>query len=390
MADELSNCSFYIPWSPSILTNIDSLHNSVQYFFDNGWIESTSLANELVNRTTEMKNHLIQEDSISSIKKMDKFIGRIVNLMCDSVYQPQSTINYWAGKYLYNICSYIKVKTIHSIETTSFASTIPSSLYVGKDSVTINIKGVGFYYDTELYVNGHVCYFRIKTDTTAILKVVAKYLTRAGKIKISGINQITDFTNPIYLKVKPIVTLISPGITFPGAGSFTLEVKGKGFTANSKVLWNDAQRTTTFVADSLLKASILAQDVSAAGTYKVNVLTGDSLDILSDSLLFKVVTRLPKSIHLLAEKLVDNNDGTFTAYYGYRNMNPETVYIPIGDKNYFSPGLADRGQVTTFYPGRQKYAFSVQMTAGEILNWNLNGRHIKVKTQCDTGVKRKN
>ena len=58
-----------------------------------------------------------------------------------------------------------------------------------------------------------------------------------------------------------------------GAPAFTLTVTGSGFVSASVVRWNGAARTTTFVIDTQLQASIPASDVAVAGTAQVSVLT---------------------------------------------------------------------------------------------------------------------
>ncbi len=75
-----------------------------------------------------------------------------------------------------------------------------------------------------------------------------------------------------------------------------------------------------------------------------------------------------------------NSDGSFTMVFGYLNRNyVEEPEIPIGTLNSFSPGRADRGQPTHFYPRRQSFVFSVTVPAdwGEKeLVWTVthNGR----------------
>jgi hypothetical protein len=57
-----------------------------------------------------------------------------------------------------------------------------------------------------------------------------------------------------------------------------------------------------------------------------------------------------------------NPDGTFEMYFGYMNRNfEENLVIPIGAENGFSPGGADRGQPTFFYPRRQMFLFHVRV-----------------------------
>jgi hypothetical protein len=75
-----------------------------------------------------------------------------------------------------------------------------------------------------------------------------------------------------------------------------------------------------------------------------------------------------------------NPDGTFNLVFGYMNRNyAEEPEIPIGPNNNFSPGPADQGQPTHFYPRRQQFMFKVKVPADfgtKELVWTLtrNGK----------------
>src|SRR5262245_40165564 len=75
-----------------------------------------------------------------------------------------------------------------------------------------------------------------------------------------------------------------------------------------------------------------------------------------------------------------NSDGSFNLVFGYLNRNyEEEPEIPIGPGNNFSPGPADRGQPTHFYPRRQQFMFKVRVPADfgkQELVWTLtrNGK----------------
>jgi hypothetical protein len=59
-----------------------------------------------------------------------------------------------------------------------------------------------------------------------------------------------------------------------------------------------------------------------------------------------------------------NADGTFNLVFGYMNRNyQEQPEIPIGPNNNFSPGPADQGQPTHFYPRRQQFLFKIKVPA---------------------------
>ena len=75
-----------------------------------------------------------------------------------------------------------------------------------------------------------------------------------------------------------------------------------------------------------------------------------------------------------------NPDGSFNMVFGYMNRNyQESPEIPVGPDNSFSPGPADQGQPSHFYPRRQQFMFKVRVPADfgkkEIV-WTLtrNGR----------------
>src|SRR6476661_8233465 len=75
-----------------------------------------------------------------------------------------------------------------------------------------------------------------------------------------------------------------------------------------------------------------------------------------------------------------NADGSFNLVFGYLNRNyEEEPELPIGAANSFSPGPADRGQPTHFYPRRQQFMFKVHVPSDfgkKELVWSItrNGR----------------
>ena len=78
-----------------------------------------------------------------------------------------------------------------------------------------------------------------------------------------------------------------------------------------------------------------------------------------------------------------NPDGSFTLMFGYMNQNWEQEPdVPVGADNSFSPGPADRGQPTHFFPRRNRFVFKINVPADfgtEELVWTLtvNGQTVK-------------
>ena len=79
----------------------------------------------------------------------------------------------------------------------------------------------------------------------------------------------------------------------------------------------------------------------------------------------------PSPITVIGECVQDNKDGTFTAYFGYNNSGGVTTVVEGMDtKNSFAPAPADRGQPTTFQPGRQAGVFSLTFD-GSVATWTV-------------------
>jgi hypothetical protein len=70
------------------------------------------------------------------------------------------------------------------------------------------------------------------------------------------------------------------------------------------------------------------------------------------------------------ECVIDQDNGTQLARFGYENRGPVTVQLPIGPLNNFSPRAAGRGQGEAFRPGRVAGHVNVQVTTGS-LEWTL-------------------
>ncbi len=73
------------------------------------------------------------------------------------------------------------------------------------------------------------------------------------------------------------------------------------------------------------------------------------------------------------ECVVAQPNGTFVAWFGYRNPNASPVTFAVGMTNRFTLIPTNRSQPTVFQPGRQVRVFSVAFP-GTNLVWTLNGR----------------
>jgi subtilisin family serine protease len=77
---------------------------------------------------------------------------------------------------------------------------------------------------------------------------------------------VTTPPNPV-----PSIGSLSPAQAVSGGSAFTLTVNGAGFVSSSVVRWNGADRSTTFISSTQLRAAISATDIAAFGTAQVTV-----------------------------------------------------------------------------------------------------------------------
>jgi hypothetical protein len=58
----------------------------------------------------------------------------------------------------------------------------------------------------------------------------------------------------------------------------------------------------------------------------------------------------------------ENDDGSFTMFFGYMNTNwAQEFDIPVGADNNIEPGGPDQGQPTHFYPRRNPFLFTIRV-----------------------------
>lgn len=173
----------------------------------------------------------------------------------------------------------------------------------------------------------------------------------------------------------PTIGTLSSQNVLVGSGAFTLSVNGKNFTLTSKVQLNGTNRATTFVADTLLQATIRAGDVDTVTTAYIAVRDSiaPSSHATTDSLALNIAS-VPSLVPIL-NCITQQNDTTYTAWFGYENDDTTSIFVPAGSQNKFSPIPNDRTQPTVFEPGKKDRVFSVVFN-GKNLTWNLNGNEV--------------
>lgn len=81
-----------------------------------------------------------------------------------------------------------------------------------------------------------------------------------------GYDRFTRGSGGATVNPVPTITSVSPANISTGSGAFTLTVNGSGFINGSVIRINGSDRTTTFVSDTQLSATVNAADIGASGS----------------------------------------------------------------------------------------------------------------------------
>lgn len=87
-----------------------------------------------------------------------------------------------------------------------------------------------------------------------------------------------------------------------------------------------------------------------------------------------------KDVTPIFECAAPNSDGSYTAFFSYDNRSTEEVQAPVGGQNQFTSPPKDRGQPTTFAPGRHVAVFGTRFQAGDTPQWHLGNKSAKANT----------
>ncbi len=105
--------------------------------------------------------------------------------------------------------------------------------------------------------------------------------------------------------------------------------------------------------------------------YRIGAYKGGVIVAYSDTEHITAQSVCPiKKVSPILECVDANNDGTYTAHFGYENLYNSNLTIAIGSKNKFTPTPINRGQPSTFTPGRVIDSFQVNFN-GSNLVWYL-------------------
>jgi hypothetical protein len=119
---------------------------------------------------------------------------------------------------------------------------------------------------TTTFINVGKLTTTLPASDTATAGTYAITVMNPGGAVSNAVNLVVTATNPV-----PTAGRVSPNREPVGSPQFTMTVTGTGFRSSSVVRFNGNNRTTTFVSDVQLTATIPASDMLVPGPYPITV-----------------------------------------------------------------------------------------------------------------------
>jgi hypothetical protein len=152
----------------------------------------------------------------------------------------------------------------------------PSSVVVGSPAFELTVSGSGFVSGSTVQWNETARVTTFMSSTSLKAAIPAADVASAGTAQVRVVNPAPGGGNSASLTFTvqnpaPQVTSLIPATVTVGASAFELTLTGTGFVPGAVVLWNGADRPTTFVNSMRLTATIAAADVVVEGRFPVTV-----------------------------------------------------------------------------------------------------------------------
>ncbi len=143
----------------------------------------------------------------------------------------------------------------------------PSSVVVGNAAFELTVAGSGFVSGSTVQWNETARATSFVNSTSLRAAITAADVASAGTAQVRVVNPAPGGGPSAALtftvnNAAPQVTSLIPATVVAGQSAFELTLTGTGFVQGAVVLWNGADRPTTFVNAMRLTASISATDVA--------------------------------------------------------------------------------------------------------------------------------
>jgi hypothetical protein len=152
----------------------------------------------------------------------------------------------------------------------------PGGILVGSSTFDIVVSGSNFVSASKVQWNGQDRYTTFLGSGQLRASIPASDVATANNVGVMVSNPSPGggASNALAFSVNnpaPSIVCLNPISVVAGSTAFTLIVHGSGFVAASTVQWNGANRTTTYISGTELRAAISTGDISNAGAGSITV-----------------------------------------------------------------------------------------------------------------------
>ena len=173
----------------------------------------------------------------------------------------------------------------------------PAKVLAGSAAFELTVNGSAFVTGATVHWNGTPRATTFVASTALRAAIAAADVATAGSVQVTVVNPSPGggTSAPIAFAIDPVapvlaITSLEPPGVVAGHLAFDLVVTGTGFVQGATVQWNGANRVTTFVSTTQVKAAIAAVDVANPVSVPVTVTNPAPAAGTSNALIFVVTT----------------------------------------------------------------------------------------------------
>jgi hypothetical protein len=165
----------------------------------------------------------------------------------------------------------------------TITSLSPTSATAGGVGFTLTVNGTNFDSSAKVNWNASALATTYVSATQVTAAVPTNLIASAGTASITvsttaGTSSTSSFT---VQAASPTISGTSPTSATVGGAAFTLTVNGTNFDSSTKVNWNGAALTTTYVNGTKVTANVPASLIASVGTANISVTTNAGTSAVS-------------------------------------------------------------------------------------------------------------
>ncbi len=295
------------------------------------------------------------------------------------------TFDYYPNNIYYVIDIEEPTRQIYTLKMDSIFNVLdltslnPSSAIVNSPPFTLTVNGHGFDTLSTVYFNEVGKTTTYVSDSVLTAEIDSADISVVGNCPVWVTDHWGTSDTLIFTVIPqlPVLTSISPSLAlvYDKAVEFsplTITLSGNLFTDSSIVYFDNQPYVTTYISDSVVAFQISDESyLINTGNYPIWV---SNYGIISETLYLSVVDKLDEALRPIVECVQDNQNGTYTAFFGYDNNYQTAVYIHIGLQNNVYDEVSEfyGGQPVIFLPGRNENVFTKDFNSGGTITWLLN------------------